>query len=144
MQDQRWHIELFQVLRLVRFRECLDAFVGVLETGLHAPEPKLLQDALRDVGTRPVGPIKKHCQVLVEQLPGYPDGVAYPHGLSVPVRLLPGHRESPCLLWDWHTASFPVVGSMDGTSKPTSVNRRPVHVRLERGNLIFRDTGSFT
>jgi len=23
-------------------------------------------------------------------------------------------------------------------------NRRPVHVRLERGNLIFRDTGSFT
>jgi hypothetical protein len=30
-----------------------------------------------------------------------------------------------------------VVGSMDGTSKPTSVNRRPVHVRLERGNLIF-------
>src|SRR5262245_60390306 len=33
---------------------------------------------------------------------------------------------------------------MDGTSKPTSVNRQPVHVRLERGNLIFRDTGSFT
>src|SRR4030095_13077856 len=31
---------------------------------------------------------------------------------------------------------------MDGTSEPTSVNRRPVHVRLERGNLIFRDTGS--
>ena len=55
-----------------------------------------------------------------------------------------GHPESPCLRWDWHTASIPVVGSMDGTSKPTSVNRRPVHVRLERGNLIFCDTGSFT
>src|SRR5262245_15335879 len=45
---------------------------------------------------------------------------------------------------DWHTASFPVAGSMDGASKPTPVNRRPVHVRLERGNLIFRDTGSVT
>ena len=33
VQDQRWHIELFQVLRLVRFRERFDAFVGVLETG---------------------------------------------------------------------------------------------------------------
>ena len=37
-----------------------------------------------------------------------------------------------------------VAGSMDGTSKPTSVNRRAIRVRLERGNLIFRDTGSFT
>src|SRR5262249_54399036 len=45
---------------------------------------------------------------------------------------------------DWHTASFPAAGSMDGTSKPTSVNRRPVHVRLERGHVVFRDTGSVT
>lgn len=42
--------------------------------------------------------------VVVAQLPGYPDGIAYPRGLSVPVRLLRGHPESPCLLWDWHTA----------------------------------------
>ena len=37
-----------------------------------------------------------------------------------------------------------MVGSIDGTSKPTSVNRRPGHVRLEHGNLIFRDTRSLT
>ena len=42
------------------------------------------------------------------------------------LRRFRGHPESPCLLWDWHTASFPMVGSMDGTSKPTSVNRQPV------------------
>src|SRR5215470_18985079 len=45
--------------------------------------------------------------VVVAQLPGYPEGIAYPHGLSVPVRLLPGHPESPRLLWDWHTAPSP-------------------------------------
>src|SRR5690349_7788651 len=65
--------------------------------------------------------------IVVAQLPGYPDGVADPNGLSVPVRLLPRHPESHCLFWDWHTASFPVVGSTDSASKPTLVNRRPVH-----------------
>src|SRR5215510_2813960 len=66
VQDERWYVELFQILRLVRFRECLDTFVGVLETSLHAPEAKLRQDSRRGIGPGPVGAIEKHCQVLVE------------------------------------------------------------------------------
>ena len=43
-----------------------DAFVGVLKSGLHAPEPELVEQALRDPGTWPVGAVKLDCQILVE------------------------------------------------------------------------------
>ena len=59
MHDQGWDIKLLQVLREVGFGERLDAFVGVLETGLHAPKPELIQRPLRDLGPRPVGAIER-------------------------------------------------------------------------------------
>src|SRR5262249_34272519 len=39
VQDQGRHVELFQVLGLVRFGKRLAAFVGVREAGLHARQP---------------------------------------------------------------------------------------------------------
>src|SRR5262245_2053539 len=49
VQDQGWHVESLQVLGLVRFGKRLDTFVGVLEAGLHAPEPELIERALGDL-----------------------------------------------------------------------------------------------
>jgi hypothetical protein len=57
MHDQRWDIELLEVLGEIGLGEGLDAVVGVLEAGLHAPEPELVQDALGDLGPRPLGSI---------------------------------------------------------------------------------------
>src|SRR3954453_3567059 len=37
VHDKRWHIELFEVLSEVGFGEGLDAIIGILKTGLHAP-----------------------------------------------------------------------------------------------------------
>src|SRR6185295_6807097 len=37
VHDQGWDIEFLEVLRLICFGARLDAFVGVLEAGLHAP-----------------------------------------------------------------------------------------------------------
>src|ERR1044072_6057732 len=54
VHNERWHIDLFEVLGEVGFGECLDALVGVLEPGLHAPRPELIKNALRDLCARPV------------------------------------------------------------------------------------------
>src|SRR2546422_7077707 len=66
VHDQGRDIELLEVPGEIRLGECLDALVGVLEAGLHAPEPELIQRALGDLGTRPVGAIERSRQVLVE------------------------------------------------------------------------------
>ena len=66
MHDQGRDIELLEVLGEVGLGEGLDAFVGVLEAGLHAPEPELIQHALRDLGARPVGAVEHGREVLVE------------------------------------------------------------------------------
>ena len=46
VQDQGRDIDLFEVLGEIGLRECLDAIVGILEAGLHAPEPELIEYAL--------------------------------------------------------------------------------------------------
>src|SRR5205809_2132032 len=66
VHDQGRNIDLLQVLGEIGLGEGLDALVGVLETGLHAPEPELIQRALGDFGTRAVGAIERTRQVLVE------------------------------------------------------------------------------
>jgi len=38
VHDQGWDIELLEVLGEISLGEGLDAFIGVLEAGLHAPE----------------------------------------------------------------------------------------------------------
>src|SRR5882724_6624539 len=40
VHDQGWDIELLEVPGEIGLGECLDALVGVLEAGLHAPEPE--------------------------------------------------------------------------------------------------------
>ena len=57
---------LLEVLGEIGLGEGLDAFVGVLEAGLHAPKPELIQRALGDLGPRPVGAVEQCRQVLVE------------------------------------------------------------------------------
>ena len=66
VHDQGRDIELLEVLGEIGLGEGLDAFVSVLEAGLHAPEPELIQDALGDLGPRPVRAVKHHSQVFVE------------------------------------------------------------------------------
>src|SRR5882672_6153473 len=43
VHDQGWNINLLEVPGEIGLGECLDALVGVLEAGLHAPEPELIQ-----------------------------------------------------------------------------------------------------
>jgi hypothetical protein len=66
VHDQGRDIDLLEVLGEIGLGEGLDAFVGVLEAGLHAPEPELIQRALGDLGPRPVGAVECCRQVLVE------------------------------------------------------------------------------
>ena len=66
MHDQRRHVELLEILGEVGLREGLDALVGVLEAGLHAPRPKLVQDALGHLGAGPVRAVELERQVPVE------------------------------------------------------------------------------
>jgi hypothetical protein len=66
MHDQRWDIELLEVLGEIGLGEGLDAVVGVLQPGLHAPQPELLQHALGDLRVWPVRAIELQCKVLVE------------------------------------------------------------------------------
>ncbi|MNR43711.1 hypothetical protein D3C85_1623600 [compost metagenome] len=66
VHDQRGHIDLFQVFGEVGFGEGLDALVGVLLAALHAPEPELVQDALRHLRARAVGAEERESEFLVE------------------------------------------------------------------------------
>ncbi len=66
MEHQGRDIELLEILGEIGLGEGLDAFVGVLETGLHAPEPELVEQALRDLGAGPVGAVERNCEILVE------------------------------------------------------------------------------
>ncbi len=59
VHDQGRDVELLEVLGEIGLGEGLDAFIGVLEAGLHAPEPELIQGALGDLGPRPVGAVEQ-------------------------------------------------------------------------------------
>jgi hypothetical protein len=66
VHDQSRDIDLLEVLGEIGLREGLDALVGVLEAGLHAPEPELIQYALGDLSPGPIGTVELCRQVLVE------------------------------------------------------------------------------
>src|SRR5262249_22077937 len=76
VHDQGRNIELLEVLGEIGFGESLDAFVGVLQPGLHAPEPKLIQNTLGNLSPRPVGAVELNRQVLVELRAVLRDGTA--------------------------------------------------------------------
>ena len=60
MHNQGWDIELLEVFGEIGLGEGLDAFIGILEAGLHAPKPELIQDSLGNLGPFPVGTIERH------------------------------------------------------------------------------------
>src|SRR5215472_4161412 len=66
MHNQGWDIELLEVFGEIGLGEGLDAFIGILETSLHAPKPELIQDSLGDLGPLPVGAVERDGKVLVE------------------------------------------------------------------------------
>jgi hypothetical protein len=66
VHDQSRDIDLLEILGEISLREGLYALVRVLEAGLHAPEPELIQYALGDLGPRPIGTVELCRQVLVE------------------------------------------------------------------------------
>ena len=66
MHEQGRDIEFLQVVVEVGLREGLDGVVRVLEAALHAPEPELVQEALRDLGPRAIGAEERDGELLVE------------------------------------------------------------------------------
>ena len=66
VDDEGWHVELFQVLSEVRLGKRLDAVELVLETALHALKPERVADALADLRARPVGAVERRCEVREE------------------------------------------------------------------------------
>src|SRR5262249_35073609 len=65
MHHQGWDIELLEVFGEIRLGEGFDALISVQQAGLHAPEPELIQRALRLFYTL-IGTIKRRCEILVE------------------------------------------------------------------------------
>src|SRR5262245_41282413 len=66
VHDQGRDIELLEVLSEVSLRERLDALIRVLQTGLHAQGPEVIEDSLRDLGTVAVGAEKGHGKIPPE------------------------------------------------------------------------------
>src|SRR5262249_38899821 len=66
VQNERRHVDLPEILRKVCLRKGLDALVGVLDPTLHAPEPELIENTLRDFRSWPVGAVELEGQILVE------------------------------------------------------------------------------
>src|SRR5262244_212766 len=48
MHDQRGHVELLEILVEVGFGKGLDAIVEILDTTLHAPQPELVDQSMRN------------------------------------------------------------------------------------------------
>ncbi len=66
VDDQGRNIEPLEVFRLVRLGEGLDTVECAFEADLHRPQPEGIQNALRDLGTRSVGPEEGCAEILVE------------------------------------------------------------------------------
>src|SRR4030095_8062554 len=65
VHDQRRNVELLEVLGEVGLRKGLNALVGVFGSGLHAPEPELIESTLGDLRTRAVGAVERDSQFLI-------------------------------------------------------------------------------
>src|SRR5262249_24521340 len=65
VQNQSGDVELLEVLGEVGLRKGLDALVSAFGTGLHAPEPELIERTLRNLRSRPVGTVESDGQLLV-------------------------------------------------------------------------------
>src|SRR5262245_5197366 len=65
VQHERRHVEFLEVRGEIGLGERLDALIGCRRSGLHAPEPEVVEEALGDVGARPVGSIECYSKILV-------------------------------------------------------------------------------
>ena len=94
VDQQRRDVEALEVLREVGLAQTPDALVGVLEAGLHAPPPELVEHALRDAGVGPVRAVELGREVRVELGPvsdqSSEEAVDQLVGQAVGVRVGPG------------------------------------------------------
>src|SRR5690606_18708454 len=65
VQQQGRHVDLPQVVGEIGLGEGLHAVVRVLEAGLHAPQPELVENALRNLRAGAVGAVKLDRELLV-------------------------------------------------------------------------------
>src|SRR5215470_11550062 len=65
MKNKSWEVELFQVFGKVCLGKSFDAFVCTQSACLHAPEPELVQNSLRNLSSRTIGPVKLNCKFFV-------------------------------------------------------------------------------
>ena len=66
VDDQGRNVEPLEVFRHVRLGEGLDAIEGCFEADLHRPQPEHVPNALRYLGTWPVGTVERCAELLVE------------------------------------------------------------------------------
>src|SRR4029453_7860539 len=66
MYEQGRNIKLLQVFVKLGLRKGRDGVIRVLEAALHTPEKELVQDALRDLGSRTIGAVERDRQLPVE------------------------------------------------------------------------------
>src|SRR6202048_2762115 len=66
LNDERWHVELLQVLGLIRLRERLNAEVCGREARHHALQPERLAHAFRDLRPWAVVAVERQAEILPE------------------------------------------------------------------------------
>src|SRR5260370_18390997 len=66
LDNQHRHLDLLEVLGLVRLRERLDAVIRPDDRGLHSQAPESLTDALRDLRVWLVVAVERKAQVLIK------------------------------------------------------------------------------
>lgn len=66
LNNQQWHLDLLEVLGLIRLRKCLDAIVSTDDRGLHAKPPERFADTFRNLRTRLIVAIERKAQIPEE------------------------------------------------------------------------------
>src|SRR5258706_5865916 len=81
MENQRWNIDLLEILGEVGLRERLNAFISPPQPDLHGPEPERILDTLRHLRSRPVRAVKRSAElpIVLRAIAGYPGPDAIEH-----------------------------------------------------------------
>jgi len=66
MQDQRRNIKLLEIVSEIGFGERFDRLISVLQARLHTPQPELIKQDLRNIGSSTISAVKLNCQIFIE------------------------------------------------------------------------------
>jgi len=66
VDEQRGDVDLFQIFREIGFGKGLDAIERGFQSDLHALEPELIAQSLRELGAGAVAAIERQAQILIE------------------------------------------------------------------------------